>query len=514
MFKKKIMKMLALVLVLNVLIIPLSSFAPQEQNKYKVMAAEGIVDIKFYNAIISMIGITAAGLATMSPSFSIPEADIIEMKNNFAQSLESDATKKAAWMKAQTEYLAGGVAKTMGAVELSKIGINDIYTDFMSYLKTNVVTQDSIGLTVGSYTMSKSIINQTYYAGLLVNNKFTYYPSYGCFYANATWGSYVSSNKFLTISFMNNSTGTPIIFDFYREDVDAKVLVSNLAAASNYPMDARKFIYSTMMVYGLNMSQFSSTWLTGVSLISGTVTNTNNIINATDTTRSIVPTIPWIGTDIPIGTVVTPAISIPYAGTVPIDVPISVPIDPPIDEPVDPPAEPNLIGTVAAILAGLTPIAGFLEYILAGQVSLTDTIEAAITGVIDSIGDIAGTLTGGITSTLTDIKTAITDFVNPSPETVSQLDLNPIKNIPGVLFTRFPFSIPFDFYNIISFMGGSAREAPVFEFKIDLSSLTLPDIEKQIDMQPFNQIAGYVRIAELLAFAIAVMLKTKTLIWG
>lgn len=63
-------------------------------------------------------------------------------------------------------------------------------------------------------------------------------------------------------------------------------------------------------------------------------------------------------------------------------------------------------------------------------------------------------------------------------------------------------------------MGGSAREAPVFEFKIDLSSLSLPNIEKQIDMQPFDQIAGYVRIAELIAFAIAVMLKTKTLIWG
>lgn len=87
--------------------------------------------------------------------------------------------------------------------------------------------------------------------------------------------------------------------------------------------------------------------------------NVENIIDVDSEYIHVFPTIPWIDETVPVGTIVTPAIAAPYAGAVPIDIPITVPIDPPIEEPVDPPAEPTLIGTVAAILAGLTPIAGF-----------------------------------------------------------------------------------------------------------------------------------------------------------
>lgn len=187
---------------------------------------------------------------------------------------------------------------------------------------------------------------------------------------------------------------------------------------------------------------------------------------------------------------------------------IEIPIDPPIEE------DSSLIATVAAILAGITPISGLLDNIFQGELDIADVITVGLTDVIDGIGDIAGTLTGGITSTLTDIQTAINDFVDPSPENVEQLNLDPIKNIPAVLFSRFPFSIPFDFYNIIAYMGGSAREAPEFNFTIPLSSIGQEDVVKVIDMEPFDHIAGLVRIAELIAFSIAVMLKTKTLIWG
>lgn len=510
MFKNRLLKVLAMLMVLNILIIPLTSFLPQEQNKYTVHASGELVDIRFFQAAVTMFGITAVGItAMMSQQFVIPEVDMIDLKNKFQATLDADATKKSAWMKAQTEYLANGVAKTMSAVELSKIGINDIYTDFMSYLKTNVVTTDSTGLTVGNYTMSKSIINQTYYAGLLVNNKFTYYPSYGCFYADASWGSYVSSTKFLSISFMDNSTGTPIIFDFYREGGEAKVLVSNLAAASTYSIDARKFIYSSMLVYGLNMSQFSTSWLTGVSLISGTVTNTNNIINATDTTRSIVPTIPWIGTDIPVGTVVTPAISAPYAGAVPIDVPITVPIDPPIDDPIDPPAEPTLIGTVAAILAALVPISGLLDNIDVGIDGLAGTISDGIDSVIDGIGDVVGSLTGGITSSLTDIQSSISTLFDPPTET---LNLDKLKNLNSVLFTKFPFSIPFDFMRMIGSFSGDPV-APVLKIPFDMSSFGGENTNLEFDLSQFDYIASIVRQISFIGFVFFMLFNTRKLIW-
>lgn len=516
MFRNRIIKILALLMVFNILIIPLTSFTPQQQNKYKVYAAEGIVDIKFFNAVISMIGITAAGLATMSPSFSIPEADMVEMKNNFAQTLEADAVKKQAWLAAQTDYLAGGIAKTMGAVELAKIGVNDIYVSLKDYINNNInsieipITDTTYTSTAGNYTLNQTMGNIMYY------NFFTSpssiweyrspissgYPHEFSYYKSGGYGTVYGIYSFVIKNINNINVGNINLFIEYS-NIKIQVHTTSTDPKVKY------LLYNHLLRYGIDITQYDPNWLN--NSIKGTVTNTN-IINKTDTSISIQPTIPWIDASIPIGTVVTPSISSPYAGAVPIDIPLSIPIDP--TDPIDPPVEDNIAGTVAAILAGLFPILGVLNKIEVGQATISDVITIGLTGVIDGIGDIAGTLTGGIISTLTDIKTSITYFVNPSPETVSQLDLNPIKNIPGVLFTRFPFSIPFDFYNIIAFMGGSAREAPVFEFKIDLSSLLLPDIEKQIDMQPFNQIAGYVRIAELLAFAIAVMLKTKTLIWG
>lgn len=530
MFRNRILKILALLMVLNILIIPLTSFTPQQQNKDKVYAAEAIVDIRFFNAVISMIGITAAGLGTMSPSFSIPEADLLEMKNNFVQTLEADAVKKQAWLAAQTDYLAGGIAKTMGAVELAKIGIYDIYFQFLNYCKTNVMFNEINPVTTlpTSYTKFYETKNYIVYSDVPANAQylnffktmpFTWTDSWNFGtdgYKSDDWYSssigwtynYRIYNK-LTSSLLTTGSSAVNGYIGMREKSGKIILGLTFIGISSYQSSIISDFYDELALY-LGVTNYPS--ISGLSY--GHVDNVENIIDVDSEYIHVFPTIPWIDETVPVGTIVTPAIAAPYAGAVPIDIPITVPIDPPIEEPVDPPAEPTLIGTVAAILAGLTPIAGFLENILAGQVSLTDVIEAGLTDVIDGIGDIAGTLTSGISSTLTDISTSITDFVNPSPETVSQLDLNPIKNIPGVLFTRFPFSIPFDFYKIIAFMGGSAREAPVFEFKIDLSSLSLPNIEKQIDMQPFDQIAGYVRIAELIAFAIAVMLKTKTLIWG
>lgn len=90
---KKIIKVISVFMVLNIFLIPLANFAPGNQIK-TVQAAEGVVDIRFYNAMVSLIGITAAGIAAMSPSFSIPEVDMIQLKDQFAQSLESDAAKK------------------------------------------------------------------------------------------------------------------------------------------------------------------------------------------------------------------------------------------------------------------------------------------------------------------------------------------------------------------------------------------------------------------------------------
>ena len=521
MFRNRILKILALLMVLNILIIPLTTFTPQQQNKYKVYAAEGIVDIRFFNAVISMIGITAAGLATMSPSFSIPEADLIEMKNNFAQSLEADAVKKQAWLAAQTDYLSGGVAKTMGAVELAKIGINDVYDEFMNYIKEQIPneilsTDGTTDILInGDWKKETTLYNPTGY--LSVQKSMQNYKVLG--YNTETIKLFRTVNEAGTFI-----TGTSFMVRYiYIPSGDVRCSIQVMATSPYWAevtilMNSFSSVYNNnrMIIeaskFGINLKdyypQLTSINTSGV-IGSATYNDTGNIINTTENTRSFVPTIPWFDPSIPIGTVVTPAISAPYAGAVPIDVPITAPIDPPIDIPDNPPADTTLLGTVAAILAGLTPIAGFLEYILAGQVSLTDAIEAGITGVIDGIGDIAGTLTDGITSSLTDIQTSIGSLLDPPTET---LDMDKLKNLNSVLFTKFPFSIPFDFIAIVSAINADPV-APVLTIPFNMQDFGGSNSNVEIDLSIYDNFANIARQIGFIGFVIFMLFNTRKLIW-
>lgn len=513
---KKIIKVISVFMVLNIFLIPLANFAPGNQIK-TVQAAEGVVDIRFYNAMVSLIGITAAGIAAMSPSFSIPEVDMIQLKDQFAQSLESDAAKKTAWMNAQTDYLAGGIAKTMSATELAKIGISDIYSELKEYLNSNIIDNSNADegtvytSTSGDFIIETTVYNMAKYIG---------YRSYNYQVTSNLEGA--NSVCRTTEETHSNMVGDLLICNILIKDASGNSRGQFMLKEYKFKPFIQvayygacgSFLQNEAMKYGINcLDKFST-----ISKINGSVSYRNgDIIDKTDTNIKVIPTIPWLDPSIPAGTIVTPVISAPYAGVVPIDVPMTVPIDPPVDEPVDPPVEENITGTVAAILAGLTPIAGFLEYILAGQVSLTDTIEAGITGVIDGIGDIAGTLTGGITSSLTDIQSSISTLTAPATETIN---LDPVKNIPKVLFTKFPFSIPWDLYNVYNLMATDNRSPPEFLLGIQmsksttLSSLGAGDINMEVKLENYEQIAGIIRVGELLLFVLGLIFATKKLIWG
>lgn len=511
MFRNRLLKILALLMVLNILIIPLTSFTPQQQNKYKVYAAEGIVDIRFYNAMVSLIGITAVGITgMMSQSFTIPEVDMVALKEQFQATLDADVTKKTAWMNAQADYLAGGIAKTMGAVELAKIGFNDIYLEFKNYIDSYYVNTNIID--------NKIIVNSNVYVTIQsVNSSYAYlYPNFPViqaylgvgsytdpYYYNAVIPSPYSSLKFIKtyINGIENSNVRCSITT-YENEIYVGLRLHN---ENQNEIDASKAVLQLMLNDGFKVSNAS---LINNNIIIGTLTN-NEVINSTETTRSVIPTIPWIGTDIPIGTVVTPAIAAPYSGAVPIDVPLTIPIDP--TYPIDPPVvdDPTLIGTVAAILAGIIPISGILDNILTGELDIADVITTGLTGVVDGIGNIAGTLTGGITSSLTDIQSSISTLFDPPTET---LNFDKLKNLNSVLFTKFPFSIPFDFTNMITAFKGDPV-APVLRIPFDMTSLGGENISLEFDLAQFDYIANVVRQINFIGFAFFLLFNTRKLIW-
>lgn len=568
MFKRKILKVLALVLVLNILIIPLTSFCPQEQNKYVVHAeGETIVNSLFLTAILTMFAITAFQNNSITENFKLSSVNLASIKGEFQEKLNANPEMAEEWMKYQTKWLADGLAFTMTAQEAGKAGLYNLYQTFINYMNpTNVSNISSIEQDVQVFAVNGryySVINRvgkvrdcdrgvTITLNTPYNSDGTEFELYINNYENMSTSQVFTKNQSNASQFINTNTQNnkvilyPIsslidqkILRIYPSDSDGNWITNSNGTLVNYIMvwvnssgsinfdmlwdksvegitkdNLRDTLSLFMAITGVNILKTGDLFTTVSSENTGVITTDPLVL--TDDVINTVTTVPSV-TNITDGIILNPGLIDEYAGAVPIDVPISVPIDPtdPTD-PIDPPIEddPTLIGTVAAILAGILPISGILDNIITGIDDIADVITAGITGVIDGIGDIAGTITGGITSTLTDIQTSINDLINPSPENVEELDLNPVKNIPAVFFSRFPFSIPFDFYNIMAYMGGSAREAPVFKFIIPLSSIGQEDVEKSIDMQPFDQIAGYVRMAELIAFSIAIMLKTKTLVWG
>lgn len=536
--KKKLIKILSIVLVLNIFLVPLSTFAPGNQIK-TVQASGELVDIRFFNAMIAMIGITSAGVLYMSQSFSIPEMDMVALKDQFQTTLDGDATKKAAWMNAQTKYLSGGVAKTMGAAELAKIGINDIYVQFKTYLNekiksgtyqhlaTNILTgyeytgaYENIELYEKPTPAKVNLMMVVNALGSFNYKPYKVSPSIIQNYAYAPFTTYkdqypvlTQGNIFSEYIFYNTDTNSWSNITYKLEYSYTMIFSNEYSSNNDFTNYEERAKIANLMGIDLSSSNF------GYETINGDVnyTNTDNIINIDEQYIHVFPTIPFIDDSVPIGTVVTPAISAPYAGAVPIDVPISVPIDP--TDPTDPtaPTYPDVLSATLAIIAALVPISGLLDNIKVGVGDIGDVIDTGLDSVIDGIGDIAGTLTGGITSSLTDIQSSLSTLTGPATETIN---LDPVKNIPKVLFTKFPFSIPWDLFNVYNLMATDNRTPPEFSLGIPitnsptLSTFGVGDIDMVVKLENYDQVFGIIRVGELLLFVIGLIFATKKLIWG
>lgn len=528
--KRKLIKIISFILVFNIIVIPAAAFAPANQY-HKVQAAETVVDSAFFNAILIMLGVTSVMAGNMSPTFSIPSADFDNLKNQFQATLDADATKKAAWMKAQTDYLAGGVAKTMGALELAKIGITDLYNLFKQYINDKISTSTIGSVSVPDTTYQYNFISKCQgiemYATTADVNYFTVLnKSLGSVSQLVKWdGDYIHKNLACCTydDYANYHLESPYTVLRYKFFDSTGQLVAYWETMQNgrwFYLQER--IIATDLNQRIIIAQMLGVDVTGLGLSSSSVINgsifyinTDNVINSNSDSISVIPTIPWVDSSITSGTIVTPALSEPYAGAVPIDVPITVPADNP-STPVDPPVEDDNT-TIGKILAALIPISGILSGIQTGVGSISDVMATGFDSVIDGIGDIAGTLTGGITSSLSNVQSSLSSLTAPTTENIN---LDPVKNIPKVLFAKFPFCIPWDIYNVYNLMATDNRSPPEFKMSIPLSnSATLsnfgmPDLSFDLKLENYEEIAGVVRTAELLLFVIGLIFATKKLIWS
>lgn len=112
-------------------------------------------------------------------------------------------------------------------------------------------------------------------------------------------------------------------------------------------------------------------------------------------------------------------LGIPEGYTIPVDNsitvnPSTIVDNPPIDEPVDPPVEEptTLLGTVAAILAGILPISGILDDIKIGIDGIATTITGTITDIMTATNDILTDI-ATFPTTFSDYMTFPTDLIIP-----------------------------------------------------------------------------------------------------
>jgi hypothetical protein len=98
----------------------------------------------------------------------------------------------------------------------------------------------------------------------------------------------------------------------------------------------------------------------------------------------------------------------------------------------------------------------------------------------------------------------------PPPKDDRYIDLEPLKKLPHIFTRKFPFSLPWDFYNSFKQLEGN-----VWDGKIDVNiQSALADFVFTIDLSMFDNIRHVVMKIELLIFDIALILVTRRLMGG
>ena len=126
-------------------------------------------------------------------------------------------------------------------------------------------------------------------------------------------------------------------------------------------------------------------------------------------------------------------------------------------------------------------------------------------GLLDNLGD----LSKANTDVLKDILTEVQTITRTLELEARELDFD--VRLPAV-FDKFPFSLPFDFYNIITLFVETPR-TPAFEIPIDGRSIHKDFyFPISINLAEYNWIARIVRELFYIAFLVVLIYKTNNLI--
>ena len=173
----------------------------------------------------------------------------------------------------------------------------------------------------------------------------------------------------------------------------------------------------------------------------------------------------------------------------------------------------DLTADGSAISGAITGLWDWLKGILQSILDAIKAIPGLITGLLQSIWDAVKSLPAAIAAAFSAALTAILDAVLAIPAAIASifdvsqfsLDFSGFKNL--VIKDKFPFCIPWDFYNAIKIFAQSASD---YQMNIDLETSYF-EVHHTVDLSPFLFPIAFFRYASTVWFAIVLILRTRDL---
>lgn len=182
----------------------------------------------------------------------------------------------------------------------------------------------------------------------------------------------------------------------------------------------------------------------------------------------------------------------------------------------------EIIGSVGDISGDLS---GLLEYLKSLNIEGLDNYITSIEGTLNDLNERdkdKSAVLGDCLGTLQDLKEAMevlssdVSTIADSITKVEAIELNIAENVnrldpPSSITTKFPFSLPFDVYNIFNLFSADPV-TPKFTIPFDFSAFGGEVYEINIDLSQFDYIANIVRWLLYGVFIIGLVLLTNKLI--
>ncbi|MGL4805032.1 MAG: hypothetical protein ACRC26_01645 [Bacteroidales bacterium] len=177
------------------------------------------------------------------------------------------------------------------------------------------------------------------------------------------------------------------------------------------------------------------------------------------------------------------------------------------DQPADDATVPEWLKAIFLQLVGLNNVClNYLGLIHNDLYDLNQLIKDNAFG-----GSLNATDPDAQQSALTNFFAGFLEFIKAALVPTQELNLEGLQKMPENIGDKFPFCLPADAARLVGILSADVKH-PDFKFVIPLSYVGYSDIDYNVDLTKFNEVAQVIRTGLLIAFVIGLIWKSASLI--